>query len=371
MAFKLGRHNIEIMRSIGLFVKKKMDATSVEERVTDFCGMEIHINLWNVRTGGGSDFYAIDFGLKYSKDVDFLKLVFPFEAKMEDFSDLAHVLTNNKSLLCTVFNADMNISSEQSDSIHDVVNIDSGEKMSIYELSGRNLEWKEFDPESNCTELKITPHYKKESIKENNVYVRFRIRLHDINMFAHTRKLSNDLIQSAFSSTRLFDIRLNDKREIDKKLIEGVLYDGFQMVKIEKMHFFYMADAEETLENGSNISLDTRMLEKERWNPYLEETEMSAEYLAYHWKLKRKDNGESLYSTFSVFFKTNYTSYDIKRILKYTMIVVLLSFFGSLFVRMFDWFDKDFYFSIGIISLFTFGVYCWILKSNYEGFARS
>lgn len=359
------------MRSIGLFVKKNADATSGKDRAIDLCGMEIHINLWNVRTRGGLDFYAIDFGLKYSKDVDSLKLALPFEAKKEDFLDLAHVLTNNKSLLCTVFNADMNISSEQSDSIHDVVNIDSGEKMSIYELSVRNLEWKEFDPESNSTELLITPHYKKDSVKADNVYVRFRIRLHDINMFAHTRKLSNDLIQSAFSSTRLFDIRLNDKREIDKKLIEGVLYEGFQMVKIEKMHFFYMADAEETLENGSNISLDTRMLEKEKWNPYLEETEMSAEYLAYHWKLKRRENDKPLYSTFSVFFKTNYTSYDIKRILKYTMIVVLLSFFGSLLVRMFDWFDKDFYFCIGIISLFIFGVYCWILKSSYEGSTRS
>lgn len=359
------------MRSIGLFVKKGKDAPSDEGKINQ-SGMEIHINLWNVRTKEGMDFFAIDFGLKYGKDVEALKLVLPFEAKKEDFSDLAHVLTNNKSLLCTVFNADMSISSEQSDSIHDVVNHDSNEEMSIYELSGRNLEWKEFDSESNSTELTITPLYKKECIKGSTVYVRFRIKLPDINMFAHTRKLSNDLIQSAFSSTRLFDIRLNDKREIDKKLIEGVLYEGFQMVKIEKMHFFYMADAEETLENGSNIALDTRMLEKERWNPYLEDTEMGAEYLAYHWKLNRKEKeNENLYSTFSVFFKTNYTSYDIRRILKYTMIVVLLSFFGSLFVRMFDWFDKDFYFSIGIISLFTFGVYCWILKSCYEGSSRS
>lgn len=359
------------MRSIGLFVKKSEDVSSGVDKKNQSCGMEIHINLWNVRTKEGLDFFAIDFGLKYGRDVESLKLVFPFEAKKEDFSDLAHVLTNNKSLLCTVFNADMSISSEQSDSIHDVVNRDSEEKMSIYELSGRNLEWKEFDPESNSTELTITPQYKKENVKENKVYVRFRIRLHDINMFAHTRKLSNDLIQSAFSSTRLFDIRLNDKREIDKKLIEGVFYEGYQMVKIEKMHFFYMADAEETLENGSNIALDTRMLEKERWNPYLEDTEMSAEYLAYHWKLNRKENENSLYSTFSVFFKTNYTSYDIRRILKYTMIVVLLSFFGSLFVRLFDWFDKDFYFSICIIALFSFGVYCWILKSCYEGSSRS
>lgn len=359
------------MRSIGLFVKNSVPTTLGEEKTVSIFGMEVHINLWNVRTKGGLDFFAIDFGLKFDKDVEALKLVLPFETKKEDFSDLAHVLTNNKSLLCTVFNADMSISSEQSDSIHNIVNNDSKEEMSIYELSSRNLVWKEFDSESNSTELTIIPHYKKENIKGEKVYVRFRIRLHDIDMFAHTRKLSNDLIQSAFSSTRLFDIRLNDKREIDKKLIESVIYEKFQMVKIEKMHFFYMADAEETLENGSNIALDTRMLEKERWNPYLEDTEMSSEYLAYHWKLNRNEQDKPLYSTFSVFFKSNYTSYDIRRILKYTMIVIILSFFGSLFVRMFECFDNNYYFSICIIALFVFGAYCWILKSVYEGSSRS
>lgn len=360
------------MRSIGLFVKEENG--SDKDRLDLLCGMEIHINLWNVRTNEDKNFYAIDFGLKYSKEVEAIKIVLPFVTNKEDFSDLAHVLTSNKDLLCTVFNADMSISSEHSDSIHDVTNLDSGESMSIYELSGRNLTWKEFDQESNCTELLINPLYDKKKIKEDKVYVRFRIRLHDINMFAHTRKLSNDLIQSAFSSTRLFDIRLNDKREIDKKLIEGILYERFHIVKIQKLHFFYMADAGESLENGSNISLGTRMLEKERWNPYLGDNEMNTEYLAYHWKLdqlKPDGNNNKSYSTFSVFFKTNYTSYDIRRILRYTIIVVLLSFFGSLLANMLGTVDKTCCYSLGLVSISVFCGYCWILKSCYEDSSRS
>ena len=360
------------MRSIGLFVKQNTDINTNEK--PDNSGlMEIHINLWNVRTRGGTDFYAIDFGLKYHKDVVAIKMVLPFEAKQEDFSDLAHVLTNNKSLLCTVFNADMTISSEQSDSIHDVVNLDSKEEMAIYELSARNIEWKPFDKDSNSTELTITPQYEKVNIKEDKVYVRFRIKLHNLSMFAHTRKLSNDLIQSAFSSTRLFDIRLNDKREIDKKLIEGIMFDKYQIVKIEKMHFFYMVDAEETLENGSNIPLGTRMLERERWNPYLGDSEMNDEYLAYHWKLnyRKKDDAIEPYSTFSVFFKTNYTSYDIRRIFKYSTIVILLSFLGSLIVSVFFPNSENRLYGLGIIALFVFGSFCWILKSSYEDSSRS
>lgn len=350
------------MRSIGLFVKK-----NVESDNSDL--MEIHINLWNVRTRGGADFYAIDFGLKYHKDIDAIKLVLPFEANQEDFSDLAHVLTNNKSLLCTVFNADMSISSEQSDSIHDVENLDSMEKMAIYELSARNIEWKPFDKDSNSTELTITPQYEKNDLKGDKVYVRFRIKLHNLSMFAHTRKLSNDLIQSAFSSTRLFDIRLNDKREIDKKLIEGITFDQYKIVKIEKMHFFYMADAEETLENGSNIPLGTRMLEKERWDPYLGDSEMNDEYLAYHWKLKKENTGP--YSTFSVFFKTNYTSYDVRRIFKYSIIVILLSFLGSLIVSVFFPTNENRLYGFGIIALFAFVSFCLILRSSYEDSSRS
>lgn len=356
------------MRSIGLFVNKKT-SNEPNDKSDNSDLMEIHINLWNVRTKDGGDFYAIDFGLKYHKDVDAIKLVLPFEAEQDDFTDLAHVLTNNKSLLCTVFNADMSISSEQSDSIHDVENQDSNEKMAIYELSARNIEWKPFDKDSNSTELTIKPLYDKNHLKMDKVYVRFRIKLHHLNMFAHTRKLSNDLIQSAFSSTRLFDIRLNDKREIDKKLIEGIMFDKYTMVKIEKMHFFYMADAEETLENGSNIPLGTRMLEKERWNPYLGDREMNDEYLAYHWKLKKQNTNP--YPTFSVFFKTNYTSYDVRRIFKYSIIVILLSFLGSLIVSVFFPANENRIYGIGIIALFGFVAFCLILKSSYEDSARS
>lgn len=360
------------MRSIGLFVKQNTDVKTKEVLDTS-CLMEIHINLWNVRTRGGADFFAIDFGLKYHKDVNAIKLVLPFEAKQENFSDLAHVLTNNKSLLCTVFNADMSISSEQSDSIHDVENLDSEERMAIYELSARNIVWKTFDKDSNSTELTIKPQYEKNKLKEDKVYVRFRIKLHNLSMFAHTRKLSNDLIQSAFSSTRLFDIRVNDKREIDKKLIEGIMFDNYKIVKIEKMHFFYMADAEETLENGSNIPLGTRMLEKERWDPYLGDSEMNDEYLAYHWKLnsRKKEDAPDPYTTFSVFFKTNYTSYDIRRIFKYSIIVILLSFLGSLIVSVFFPTNENRLYGLGIIALFAFVSFCWILKSSYEDSSRS
>ncbi len=352
------------MRSIGLFVKINKGGNNVE--VLNL--MEVHVNLWNVRTKKGNDFYAIDFGLKYNKTVDAIKIVLPFESKQEDFLDLAHVLTNNKSLLCTVFNSDMSISSEQSDSIHSVVNLDSNEEMAIYELSARNIKWKPFDKDCNSTELTIIPQFDKNSIKEDKVYVRFRIKLHNLSMFAHTRKLSNDLIQSAFSSTRLFDIRLNDKREIDKKLIEEIMFEKYQIVKIEKMHFFYMADAEETLENGSNISLGTRMLEKERWDPYLGDSEMNDEYLAYHWKLnsRKKDNAPDPYTTFSVFFKTNFTSYDIRRIFKYSIIVILLSFLGSLIVSVFFPTNENRLYGLGIIILFVFVSFCWILKSSYE-----
>ena len=357
------------MRSIGLFVKINKDGDNI-----DFLDlMEVHINLWNVRTKEGRDFYAIDFGLMYNKSVEAIKIVLPFDAKQDDFLDLAHVLTNNKSLLCTVFNADMSISSEQSDSIHVVYNLDSKEGMSIYELSGRNIEWKPFDKDSNSTELTINPQYERNDLKEDNVYVRFRIKLHNLCMFAHTRKLSNDLIQSAFSSTRLFDIRLNDKREIDKKLIESITFEKYQIVKIKKLHFFYMADAEETLENGSDITLGTRMLEKERWDPYLGDSEMNDEYLAYHWKLNsiKKDKVLDPYSTFSVFFKTNYTSYDVRRIFKYSIIVILLSFLGSLIVSVFFPTNENRLYGSVIIVLFIFVSFCWILKSSYEDSSRS
>lgn len=335
------------MKSLSLFYNIREKKTIIEKL---FCSkdnhnqlFEVHINLWNTRIKVNENylckkhtlFRAIDFGIKCSIDVQSLKLLLPFKVTTEDFQDLAMILSENKELLCTVFNTNMRICSTPTLGFHTITDLEkkrtntNDNRFLMYELSKKNISLSNFDSETGYTILTITLQYKKENLPNDHpsiIYIRFRILLHDLKAFAIQHPLSNDFLQSAFSSTHLFDIRLNDVRETCKKLKESVEFEGYKFAEFSKVHFFYMANIDEILENGSLISLDTRMLEIARWKPYIKNKELSNECIAYHWKKDKKDKA---LSKFNLFFKTNYSDLQLLRIMLYIGIAILIGIISS------------------------------------------
>ena len=193
-----------------------------------------------------------------------------------------------------------------------------------------------------------------------------------------TKKVSNDWLQSAFSSSYLFDIRLNDVRELSKKKKELVEFKGFRLPKFSKVHFFYMADSEESVENGSSIKLDKRLLENERWHSYLgDKIEFVSENVAHHWKRKEefkfgleKVNTQNLQNpnlqfkpsiqpvkNFTLFFKTEFSDCQKKRLFIYILIVVLLGTVASAIIAFIDsLIPKALEYCWGIWLLVNFGL---------------
>lgn len=75
-----------------------------------------------------------------------------------------------------------------------------------------------------------------------------------------------------------------------KKKKELEEFNGFHLPEFKKIHFFYMSDSEETVENGSSMKLDSRLLEKERWHSYLgKNIEFTSSNIAHHWKRTSKE----------------------------------------------------------------------------------
>lgn len=219
------------------------------------------------------------------------KLVFllPFKVDFDDFLDLVRCLSLDADLLCTVFNEDLKSTSDPAKSYHtiDGVNI----RLLMYELSKENIEQFEYDNQADVTQItiKINSDFNTKVFSQYRLFLRFRIRLKSFEPFAKKRYVSNDWLQSAFSSTYMFDIRLNDVRELSKKKKELIEFNGFNLPSFSKVHFFYMADSEEIVENGSSMSMDKRLLENERWHSYLgNKIEFVSENIAHHWKCKRE-----------------------------------------------------------------------------------
>lgn len=260
-------------------------------------------------------------------------------------------------LLCTVFNEDLKSTSEPSKSYYKI----DGKNINLlmYELSKENLEEFIYDEQANVTQITITinSNFNTASFKDYRLFVRFRIMLKSFGSFAKKKKVSNDWLQSAFSSTYMFDIRLNDVRELSKKKKELVEFNGFKLPNFSKVHFFYMADSEESVENGSSIKLDKRLLENDRWHSYLgDKIEFVSENIAHHWKCKKEfkmgikkvdtSNPEETkikyipdsrpITDFTLFFKTEFSDCQIKRLILYVLIVMLLGFIASAFVTLID-----------------------------------
>lgn len=302
-------------------------------------------------------FRAVDFGIVCPLSIRKFVLLLPFKANISEFHDLVRCLSLDTDLLCTVFNEDLKSTSEPSKSYH---TIEGGKiKLLMYELSKENIEEFTYDEQTGVTQITITINsdFNTESFRDYRLFVRFRILLKSFLAFAKKKKVSNDWLQSAFSSSYLFDIRLNDVRELSKKKKELVEFKGFRLPKFSKVHFFYMADSEESVENGSSIKLDKRLLENERWHSYLgDKIEFVSENVAHHWKRKEefkfgleKVNTQNLQNpnlqfkpsiqpvkNFTLFFKTEFSDCQKKRLFIYILIVVLLGTVASAIIAFID-----------------------------------
>lgn len=315
--------------------------------------LEVHINLWCIHPQKRNE-YALDFGIKFGLDTKEILLLLPQNIEGSSVLDLGQKLIDNSRLLCSVFNENYQIVKNPTGSLDIVNDIQGKPKFGIYKLRrNASIFVDNNEVNRNYTTIRITPQCDYEALKNESkiekLYVRFQILLDTLIPFASDVSISNDFLQSAFSSSHLFDIRINDKREIDSSVDEKLVHNKWKPSRFNKIHFFYMSEVSETVDNGSRLHLDTRMLEEDLWKSYFNDSnKIEGQHIAYHWRktekeqfLESKDEERTSFKfkteyqsfdSFTLFFKTTYSNFDFRRILKYSGIVVLFGIISSLFV---------------------------------------
>ena len=301
-------------------------------------------------------------------------------------------LSLDTDLLCTVFNDDLRSSSEPSKSYHTIDGISDNSDVHclMYELSKENIKDLNYDSQLNLTQITISINsiFDDEKHSAYRLFLRFRIKLHSFDAFAKKKDVSNDWLQSAFSSTYMFDVRLNDVRELSKKRKELVEHQGYQLPEFRKVHFFYMTDSEEIVENGSSIKLDRRLLENDRWHSYLgDNLEFTTENVAHHWKKKEESKlsvkevaieennttqvkvtqTKSTVKNFSIFFKTEFSDIRKARVFGYLVLIIILGIISSSAVALISSFLPDNFYHewvmwLLIIAILVLGAYFSIIK---------
>lgn len=309
---------------------------------------ELHVNIWKVNEGRiclNSCFY-LDIGLKVSFTYESVRLYLPFAVVKQAQIDLCKTVMENRKLLCAIFNDEMLPTPQANPCFCKATcqtegagnGADGTNSFYLYQVDDNNITiegdgqkgqegtWVTVTMNGNPTNEEKLDNYENQQL-----YVRIRLKVEDNDQFRISESISNDLLQAAFSRTDLFDIRINEIREIDGKVLERMKTDGFSIMSFNKVHVFYITDTRESVINASSLKVDSRLLEKGHWEKYEPSNSLhNVHYVAHHWKRRRKEDDKGDIRSFSVFFSTQYPHLSKWRLLAYTSFVILLGWMGSM-----------------------------------------
>lgn len=373
------------MRSIALYYKEHNNKEKNNNKENCELGnnnnekLEFHINIWKIETGHyflNPNLY-FDFGIKAPFKIEQLCLYLPFEIEESEFKDLGIVLHNQKGLLSTVFNDEVKTKTFSNDCYCEVQLSNSDDKFYLYQLGSLNKKitsTEEGNTKGTFIELSINGTPDNKDIGSHNFfYIRFRVKVKNIKQVVITQHLSNDLLQAAFSMIDLYDLRINELREVHPKVSEKMKMGEYKICSFSKIHIFYMADIHEVIENGSSLKQDSRILEDNKWSLYEPKTDLhNSIFIAHHWKRREKNNeinnDDKAIKSFSLFFSTVYPRTQILRLIVYIMFVVILGFFGSMLSFTFDEIKSDKYLTwikpIIAVSIILF-IIVYTINSNF------
>lgn len=316
------------------FGKKKSDAVKINIGDPSIC--EMHVNVWKVYKGTIriKPRYFFDFGIKLSFKCEELLLYIPFKIKICDNYDISQVIVNQSDLLCSIFNDEMISSPCENSCYHTIKSKNNDEEFYFYQLGSQNFKGSDYTKKKG-TYLRIKINGNPNNIDNNSIfldkqlYIRFRVEVSENSEVVVSEHISNDLIQAAFSMTDLFDLRFNERREINNKIQEYMTCDDMKLFSFNKIHIFYITDTREDVVNASSIKVDSRLLENDHWTNYIPSSDLKNQsFVAHHWKKKMKN--DQPIKDFTVFFNTKYPYMNVIRLLSYFGVVVLFSFIGSM-----------------------------------------
>lgn len=293
---------------------------------------DLHINYWELDDSPNAGSQFLDFGLMIKAaalDVDSIYFYFPFRIKREWIDDLGNKLKNDQ-MISALFNEDYNSKSNAGTSYTTISRKnDSKDVFYLYELAETNYSVQ--DVQGYGSILKILflskPPVGEPSSTDCDIYIRFRLKNFRTSELFYDEEISNDYIQSAFYKTKMLDFRVNERREMNNKLIEVLETKDRRFVSFNKFHFYYIGSSRKEKIEGYVNYCDCRLLDYSKWSNYLPDiSNKYKKFLCYHWKTY--DEGREFQSC-SVFMRTVFKSLNWKIVVLYSSIAVGLSFIAS------------------------------------------
>ncbi len=321
------------MSCIGVLYKSKASNTP---NPGDAVMADFQVNYWKLpkKHWGYNRFLDLGVLVYDAKDLESILFYVPFKLNEDDLSDLGEILVKEE-LLGTLFNEPFRIeNAPHSPGYHYASTYGEDEIKHgfwIYSLTKTNfnvthlsvgslIEVSFITKPSTSQDIKSTDDNKDSKV---NLYIRFRVNNVSDSCLSYKESVSNDFFQSVFSKTEMMNLHINTIGEIDDDDYKN-LASKYSFVHFYKIHFFFVASSEEEAVTGTTNYTDSRLLDSPKWKQYVGyNNPQNRKCLAYHWKLKGSlDRG-------NFFFRTIYSSANILKILKYSIVILFLGIMSS------------------------------------------
>lgn len=327
--------------------------------------IEFHMNIWkpDLKLRKSYKNFHIDFGVKFSSNVESLRIYIPFLLKKRNkWSDLGSIMVNNNEILCSILNK--NFAANKLDqscfyNLKDSKSENVNSKFFLYTLGRDNIKiYPDKDTKGTWIDIEIKNH--PGNINDSIIYIRFRVTLKDARDYIIQKETSNNLIQAPFSKIDLIDVSLNNYHKLHEKVIEHLTSDDYNLCKFSKAHILFLSSSRVAVENFSSIKYTSKIINPDIWMQYEPPKYYYDIFIGHHWRFPDKDKevsdekdnqtnkgSSTQMENINLFFTTKYPKTNFWTLISYIFIALFLGGLGS------------FLGSVGNISCDT----CW--QNNY------
>jgi hypothetical protein len=295
--------------------------------------VEVHLNFWQLKenkTKKIRQFLDIGLMIIVPNNSPNLHIFLPF-AIQNPIKDLGQTLKHTDTLRA-VFNEPWR-PLDDADSLAEtfsVVDFETKTLFQIFPVPEANFKVNQFQYGSQI-DISLP------KTKKHNTYIRFRVFPISFSPMISEYKPKNAWLESAFTVTEIFDIHVNEKRNLSDDLLKILHSQGY--IVLTKTHVFIMRSDKYDHISSFPISIDSRTLERNIWNEYIGPEYFREKITAYHWKHKIDDSVPLLnypeeLKSYNVYSKFRFQKANWKTILVFISVLFVIGFVGSLLVAL-------------------------------------
>lgn len=297
-------------------------------RAREKLDIELHINLWKLNKKNGDKRSPLknflDIGIKILEpgNVANIYIFTPFKVRRKEIEDLGHYFENNNKLVAAIFNEEFNSTASTQSKTLQIKDGEDNIQFYIYMIDIKNdvgLPPKKYG--GTIISIKV-----RSDAEIKPLYYRIRINSNKLEELYTSYKPESLWLESHATNTELVDFRVNEKRNLDKSLLEEMHNSG--VVNFKSVDYFVMREFKYDYVSSQTEMIRSRRLEEDLWDSYVGSDCECDKIIAYHWEWPVAP--EVAVPGFNAFVKYRFLTSDIKTRIRFCLFLLLIGFIGGL-----------------------------------------